>query len=310
MPKNEVETIFDNLNEKSVIVVAGPTASGKSGLAIKAALKYNGVIINADASQIYDCIPVISVAPTEEDKAKAEHKLYGILKADEKNSVSEWLKLATKEIKKAWQDKKLPIVVGGTGFYIEALIKGCSPIPETSQEVKEKVAAILAQNGKTGIFAKLQEVDKQGAKMVNPNDMTRVRRALEIFMDTNKSIAEWFRMPLVKPLPEADFRVVAILPRLQDLADKCSQRFDMMMQNGAEDEVKRLLELKINDKMPVMKAIGVPELRDYLIGKLTREGAVQAAKLHTRQYAKRQLTWFRNRLKNLNEAQVSIITEI
>ena len=186
------------IKPNTVLVVVGPTASGKSALAIELALKYNGVIINADASQVYKDIPIVSAAPDEDDKVKVEHVLYGILEADEKKSVSDWVKLATDAIKKVWDQGKLPIVTGGTGFYIESLINGMSPIPETKHEAKTKVATIFDETGVEGAYKYLQQVDSEGAKKVNPNDTTRVRRALEIFIDTGISISEWFEKPMTK----------------------------------------------------------------------------------------------------------------
>ena len=292
------------IGSNTVLVVAGPTASGKSALAIDLALKYNGVIINADASQLYKDIPIVSAAPNENDKVKVEHLLYGILNADEKNSVSDWVKLAVEAIKKVWQKGKLPIVTGGTGFYIESLINGMSPIPETKQEVKDKVAKIFDESGVVGAYKYLQQIDSEGAKKVNHNDTTRVRRALEIFEDTKKSIAEWFEMPMKKTLPEAEFKAVVLLSKLSEIEEKCSKRFDLMIENGALSEVERLLNKNIADDMPVMKAIGVPELKEYIEGRKTKEEAVELAKLRTRQYAKRQLTWFRNRFRKLKCEQI------
>lgn len=292
------------INPNTILVVAGPTASGKSALAIELALRYNGVIINADASQIYKDIPIISAAPDENDKAKVEHLLYGILEADEKNSVSDWVKLAVEAIKKVWAREKLPIITGGTGFYIESLINGMSPIPETKKEVKDKISKIFDDVGVVGAYEYLQKIDAKGAKRVNRNDTTRVRRALEIFEDTKKSIDEWFEVPMIKPLPEAEFKAVLLLPKLSDLEEKCSKRFDLMIENGALTEVEKLLNKNIADDMPVMKAIGVPELKEYIKGKKTKEEAVELAKLRTRQYAKRQLTWFRNRFRKIDCEQI------
>lgn len=291
--------IIDNLKSKSVIVIAGPTASGKSKFALDLALEYGGVIINADASQIYKGIPIISAAPTEEDKQKVDHLLYEIFKPEKNGSVSEWLKLVVDAIKDVWSKGKLPIVVGGTGFYIESLVKGVSPIPETKLEIKERVRETLEREGVSGIYDELKRYDPKGAARVNSNDTTRVRRALEIFLDTGKSIDEWFAEPLINYIPEADFKIIALLPQLSDLEDKCSLRFDLMMQNGALEEVMALREKNLDKNLPVMKAIGVPELISYLNDECSLEEAIKQAKLHTRQYAKRQLTWFRNRLKNI-----------
>ena len=293
-----------DVKPNSVVVVAGPTASGKSALAIDLALKHNGIIINADASQLYKDIPIISAAPDNEDKARAEHLLYGILDAEEKNSVSDWIKLVVEAIKNVWKQGKLPIVTGGTGFYIETLIKGISPIPETSQKVKQKVAKVFDDFGSAGAYKYLQKTDPAASKMVNPNDTTRIRRALEIFEDTGVSIAEWFEKPMIKVLPEAEFTVVLSLKKLSELEENCSKRFDVMMKNGALAEIENLLKKNVSAYMPVMKAIGVPELVDYLQGKTSLEEAINLAKLHTRQYAKRQLTWFRNRFKKIDCKQI------
>lgn len=293
-----------NIQPNSVVVVAGPTASGKSALAMDLACKYNGVVINADASQIYKDIPIISAAPNKNDKEKVEHLLYGVLEADVKNSVSDWIKLAVEAIKKVWSQGKLPIVTGGTGFYIESLINGVSPIPETSTATKQKVAEIFDKSGVSGVYEALQKEDHEAAKMVNPNDATRVRRALEIFYDTGISISEWFQKPMLKILPEADFQLILILPELKDLEEKCSKRFDIMLKEGALDEVRALMNKNIAPQMPVMKAIGVPELVSFINGEKIFDEAVALAKLHTRQYAKRQLTWFRNRFGKIDCNQI------
>lgn len=290
---------LENIKSNSVVVVAGPTASGKSALALNLACRYKGVVINADASQIYKDIPIISAAPDEGDKLRVEHLLYGVLEANERNSVSDWSKRAVEIIKDVWKREKLPIVTGGTGFYIENLVRGVSPIPETKVEIKQKVIEMFNKSGLAGVYEILQREDPDGAKMVNSNDATRVRRALEIFYDTGISINEWFQKPMISLLPEADFQVVVLLPKLSDLEERCSKRFDIMIQNGALEEIRGLMSKNIAPEMPIMKAIGAPELMSFLKGEVDLEKAVELAKLHTRQYAKRQLTWFRNRLKNM-----------
>lgn len=287
------------IHPDTVVVIAGPTASGKSGLALDLAQRYNGVVINADSMQIYKGTPIISAAPTDEDRKKAEHLLYEIFEPADRGSVAEWLKLAVEAIRQTQSKKKLPIVVGGTGFYIESLIAGISPIPETAAVVKQQVGNLYKTGGVAAVYARLLKEDPKGADKVNPNDATRVRRALEIFIDTKKSITDWFREPLIKALPEAGFQVLPLLPSLLELEEKCAKRFDLMMQAGALEEVEKLLALGLDEDLPAMKAIGVPELGAYLAEKISLEEAVALAKLHTRQYAKRQLTWFRNRLHKL-----------
>lgn len=284
-----------NITEKTVVVIGGPTASGKSGLALEIAKKYNGVVINADAMQVYQSIPIITAVPSPEDKKQVLHLLYEIYPPSQRGNVADWLNKATMAIRDTWAEKKLPVVVGGTGFYIESLIKGVSPIPETNSEVKQQVADIISQKGAEGAYDYLQKIDASGAQMVKPQDTTRIRRALEIKLDTGQSISEWFQKPLVKTLPEADFAMIKLLPSLSELEEKCSRRFDIMMEQGALDEVKNLLDRHLSDDLPAMKAIGVPELGDYIRGKTDLNQAISLAKLHTRQYAKRQLTWFRNR---------------
>ena len=284
-----------NITEKTVVVIGGPTASGKSGLALEVAKKYNGVVINADAMQVYQSIPIITAVPSPEDKKQVLHLLYEIYPPSQRGNVADWLNKATTAIRDTWAEKKLPVVVGGTGFYIESLIKGVSPIPETNSEVKQQVADIIGQKGAEGAYDYLQKIDASGAQMVKPQDTTRIRRALEIKLNTGQSINEWFQKPLVKTLPEADFAMIKLLPSLSELEEKCSRRFDIMMEQGALDEVKNLLDRHLSDDLPAMKAIGVPELGDYIRGKTDLNQAISLAKLHTRQYAKRQLTWFRNR---------------
>lgn len=288
-----------DLTKQTVIVVAGPTGSGKSSLALDLAKRYNGVVINADSMQIYQETPILSAAPTAEDKKQAQHLLYEIFPAAKRGTVSEWVQLAVEAVRHTWAEEKLPILVGGTGFYLESLIAGVSPIPETPSDVKAQVAKLLEQGGVEVCYSMLQKEDPAGAQKVCPMDTTRVRRALEIFKATGKSIADWFEIPMIKPLPEADFRVLALLPNLSELEEKCNKRFDEMMKRGALKEVERLMAFGLDKTLPAMKAIGVPELSEYLCGNCSLDEAVSLAKLHTRQYAKRQLTWFRNRLKKL-----------
>lgn len=281
--------------EGEVLVVQGPTASGKSGLALDLAIQYNGVVINADAMQIYQGIPIITAAPNDDDKQKAEHRLYEIFPPEKNGSVTEWLDLAVKEIKDVLKQGRVPIVTGGTGFYIESLIKGISPIPETSEEIKKQVAEVIRDKGVNRVWEYLRDIDEKASCMVKPNDTTRVRRALEIKLDTGISIAEWFKQPLIKKLEDTKFVKITLLPELNELEQRCKLRFESMVKNGALREVEELLARNIPDNMPAMKAIGVPELRDYLQGKTSLEDAINLAVLHSRQYAKRQLTWFRNR---------------
>lgn len=281
---------------KKILVIAGPTASGKSQMALDAAVARNGVVINADASQVYKDIPILSACPSEEDKQKAEHLLYQYLDGAVNGTVVDWLNDAAAAIRQTWERGKLPIVVGGSGLYIENLINGTTPIPAVAPDIRAKAADLLENFGIEGLFAKLKEIDEKAAAALNPNDRTRVRRAYEIMKQTGISVVEWYRKPMVKMLPEASFAVVKIMPEKTELDRRCNERFDKMMSVGAAEEVRRLAARNIPAEYPVMKALGVPEISSALCGNISLEEAVILSKLRSRQYAKRQRTWFGNRL--------------
>lgn len=286
------------MQENLVIVVAGPTASGKSSLAFDIAKEFNGIIINADSMQVYSDTPVLSACPSEEEQKIIPHKLYGVFESSHHSTVAEWLSLASEEIKKAWNEKKVPIIVGGSGMYIDMLINGISPIPETSKEVQEQVAKLIHDVGPQGVYDLLKELDTEVEKKLNPNDTTRIRRAYEVLLDTGISITEWHKKPNKKILPEANFFVIKITPSAEDLDEMSFWRFDKMIELGAIEEVEKLKSKNLNRDLPAMKALGVPELLDYLDGKTVLSEAIILAKLHTRQYAKRQRTWFNNKLES------------
>jgi len=283
--------------QNRVIVIGGATASGKSKLAIDIARNFNGVIVNADASQVYKGIPIISAAPGEADLKEAEHRLYGYLDNNVNGNVVDWLKRAVAEIRDIWQAGKIPVVVGGSGMYIEALINGSTPIPEVKTEIRRQVAKLFENEGVEGLYARLRQEDADGAAMVNPRDTTRVRRAYEIFLQTGVSIAKWYRLPLIKQLPEASFFVIKLLPEREALYHRCDVRFAQMAEQGALDEIRQLIAEQLSPLLPVMRAQGVRELMSFIYGRCSLAEAIMQAQLHTRQYAKRQITWFKNRLK-------------
>ncbi|MDO5385713.1 MAG: tRNA (adenosine(37)-N6)-dimethylallyltransferase MiaA [Pseudomonadota bacterium] len=285
------------MQKQKVIVIAGPTASGKSQLAIDAALAVGGVVVNADSMQVYRNTPIISACPSAEDKALVAHRLYEIWDAEKNGSVVDWLNLAVAEIKNIWRDGKIPVVVGGTGLYLDNLINGTTPIPETSPEVRDKVKKMLEDNGVRRLHDMLAEFDPPSAAKLNPNDTTRVRRALEVYFDTGKALSAWHKLPMIKKLPDAAFWIVKIVPMAEELDGRCFRRFDQMISGGAPDEAAALSARHLDRRLPAMRALGVPELMDYAEGKTTLEEAVMLGKLHTRQYAKRQRTWFNNKLK-------------
>ena len=280
-----------------VLVIAGPTASGKSALAAEAAQALNGVVLNCDSMQIYKDIPIIAAAPTEAEKKLAEHRLFEIYDCDKRGNVVDWLNLCAVEIRKLWAENRLPVVVGGTGFYAEALLKGVTPIPETPAEVRKQLQDRLHRDGLENLYAELQQKNVEIAAKLNPNDKTRIIRALEVIEATGIKLSEWYKKPLIQKLPEANFITVKIMPSLEVIAERCCLRLDKMVNElGALAEIERLLTRGVDENMPAMKALGVPELSLFIKGQLPLDEALDLAKIHTRQYAKRQRTWLKNKM--------------
>lgn len=265
-----------------MIVIAGPTASGKSALALDVAQEIGGEIINADSMQIYKDTPILSACPSLDDKKLIPHHLYEIYDSNVHGNVVEWLNLAVAKIVEIWSRNKIPVVVGGTGLYINNLIEGTTPIPAISPEIRTKVAAI--ENP-------YHCLDDMAKASIEPNDKTRSARALEVLLQTKESIVEWHQKPLKKMI-EAKFLVVKILPPKKELDARCDMRFDNMIANGALNEVKNFKALNINPNFPAAKALGLPEL----INATNFDEAISLAKVHSHQYAKRQITWFKNKL--------------
>ena len=279
-----------------VIVIAGPTASGKSQLAIDLARAFDGAVVNADSMQVYKNTPIISACPSAEDKKIVPHLLYEMWDASFNGSVVDWMNEVVPCIQKLWQNNKVPVVVGGTGMYLDNLINGVTPIPETKDDIKNKVAQMLAKDGVQKCHEILASVDVETAERLSPNDTTRVRRALEVFYDTGKPLSYWHSLPMKKLLPNASFYVISILPDKTELDRRCFLRFDKMVEFGAIEEAQRLEKLHLSSKLPAMRALGVPELLRYVRGEISLSESIESAKLHTRQYAKRQRTWFKNKL--------------
>ncbi len=285
------------MQENRVVVIAGPTASGKSALAVDIAEQINGVVINADSMQVYKDMPIITAAPSAQDKARVPHKLFEIYDLQFRGNVVDWLTRAAEEIRNTWKEGKMPVVVGGTGLYIDNLINGTTPIPETPDKIRAHVQQLI-DDGQLGfIVEELKKCDPKTAQKLNPNDVSRIKRAYEVYLHTKKPISVWHKEPLINYLPEAKYFVIKICPSVEELDQRAFDRFDEMVKAGVIDEVQKLFKLKLSPNLPSMKALGVPELMDYFKGRANVYVAVQNAKLHTRQYAKRQRTWFKNRLQ-------------
>jgi tRNA dimethylallyltransferase len=282
---------------RPAIIIAGPTASGKSGLALAVAEEFGGVVVNADAMQVYDVLRVVTARPAAADEAAAPHRLYGVLPPSEACSAARWRDMAAAELEAAWAAGRLPIVVGGTGLYLRALRQGLSPIPDIPQDVRHRSRRCLAELGNAGVHALLAARDPVMAARLEPGDSQRMVRAFEVIEATGRSLAEWQAAP-----PEggvaARWLTFALLPPREALYAACNGRFERMVEAGALDEVQALTALGLDAALPAMKALGVPELAAHLAGTLTLEAAVAAAQQATRNYAKRQMTWFRHQLGN------------
>ena len=280
-----------------VIVVAGPTASGKSSLAIDIATSLEGEIITADSCQIYKGAPILSACPSAEDKQKVPHHLYEFLPPNDSGNVFDWLSLAVEKIQDCRERKKLPVVVGGTGLYVNNLIYGTSPIPKISANTRKNVAEKIAKLGLLPVYDELCTIDERIAEKIAPRDACRVKRAMEVYLETGKTISWWHQQPLKQLLDNPWFFIIKILPAKQELDKRCNIRFDKMLENGAVNEVKNILELNLDCNCSAMQTIGINEIASSLNGEYSLAEAVSLAKLHSRQYAKRQRTWFSRQLK-------------
>ena len=281
-------------------IVAGPTASGKSAAAMELARTYKGVIINCDSQQIYDGLPILSAQPPEEDKAEIPHRLYAELHPNDVCSAGNWREIAEPIIKETIESGHTPIICGGTGLYIKALIEGLSPMPDIPEDVRNAVVARYEDIGAEDFYKDLKARDPEMAARFHVNHKARIIRAMEVLEATGKSLAEWQKEDRLAPPDDWEFEIHKILPERSELYDRCNRRFDWMLENGALEEVEefdtRLQSGEIKDGVPLTKALGFKELRSYLNGEMTKDDAIEKAKTATRRYAKRQVTWYRNQL--------------
>jgi tRNA dimethylallyltransferase len=271
-----------------VALIAGPTASGKSALALSLAERTGGVIINADSAQLYRDLPILSACPAAADLARAEHRLYGVRDGADPCSAADWADLARAEIAGLHSDGRLPILVGGTGLYLRTLIDGIAPVPPIDPSIRADVrAASVAEN-----HAALSSLDPEAAARLNPGDSTRVARALEVVRSTGRPLARWQEERSGGIGETITLKPVVMLPPRPWLYERCDLRFEAMVAAGALGEVEALLDRGLDPKLPVMQAIGVAELGAYLRGEVSLEQAIGAGQQATRRYAKRQYTWF------------------
>ena len=278
----------------SILVIGGPTASGKSAFAADAARRFGGVVVNADSMQLYRDLPILTSWPDDALRALAPHRLYGVLDGAERCSAGRWRALAMAEIERAQDDGALPILVGGTGLYLRALLQGLAPVPAIPEPVRAAARALHEREGSAGLHARLAECDPEAARRLEPGDSQRVMRAWEVIEATGRSLLDW------QAERHEGFgggaAVLVLEPPRDALYDACNKRFEGMMAAGALDEAARLKARGLDPGLPVMKAVGVRALFDHLNGATSLARAIELGCQETRRYAKRQTTWFRTQM--------------
>lgn len=279
-------------NNHAVLFITGATASGKSTLAMMLAESLNGVIINADSMQVYKDLPLLTAQPREEDRSVLPHELYGVLERCDTASAAWWRKAALKVIEKTIRDHKLPIIVGGTGFYFKALESGLSPIPEIPLDMRNMVRSLQVEEA----FQRLKTLDPDTASTLFPGDRARVARALEVFLTTGKSIKEWHKKTVSHLLPYRFYKILMSPPR-SHLKERANCRLKAMVDRGALEELSLFLNDPNARSYHIYKALGAPEFDAFLRGTVTFEEALTRAQTSTHQYIKRQETWFRHQIQ-------------
>ncbi|MCO6185709.1 tRNA (adenosine(37)-N6)-dimethylallyltransferase MiaA [Rhizobium sp. L1K21] len=278
------------------ILITGPTASGKSALALEWAKRVDGIVINADSMQVYDTLRVLTARPSEDEMAGIEHRLYGHVPAAETYSTGAWLRAAQAEMKRCRDLGKMPVFVGGTGLYFKALTGGLSDMPKVPDEIRNRLRQRLTDKGAEALHAELSTRDAGGAERIRANDGQRIVRALEVLEASGKPISFFQNKTGEVVVDPARARKFVVLPERAYLHSRIDKRFAMMMDEGAVEEVDALLRLSPPADAPVMKAIGVMQIAAMLKGQMGRDEVIEKSSAATRQYAKRQMTWFRNQM--------------
>jgi tRNA dimethylallyltransferase len=282
-------------NSKAVLI-AGPTASGKSALALELAQTHDAVIINTDSMQVYRDLRIITARPTPEEEAVVPHRLYGQVDAAVNFSAGSWVADAAVALAETRAQNRLPIFVGGSGLYFKALTRGLSAVPPIPGEIREGVRARLERDGVEALHAELARRDPATAERLKPRDRTRIARALEVVEATGRSLTDWHRDGLPPLLPQGTFSALFLAPDRDQLYARIDARFEAMLSAGALEEVAALAARHLDPLLPAMKAHGVPALLRHLRGEITLEEAAAIGRADTRHYAKRQFTWFRHQL--------------
>jgi tRNA dimethylallyltransferase len=287
-----------NMSQNKIIVIGGPTASGKSALAIDVALAVNGVAVNCDSMQVYSHMPIISACPTKEDKDIVEHRLFEIYHPSVRGNVVDWLHLAVQTIKDIWSQNKIPVVVGGTGLYIDSFLNNTTFFDNAnSQKVREELYKELKERGIDALYNELLEIDSEAAKKIHPNNEVRVIRALEVYRLTGKTLTEQNAQSHKNESVYEPLYIGIAYKDREILYNRINKRVDLMMEAGLLEEAKSFY--KEFASQTAVNAIGYKELKPYLSGEKTLNECLEHLKQSTRRYAKRQLTWF-NRNENIN----------
>lgn len=277
------------------ILIAGPTASGKSALALRLAKTYNGEVINADSMQIYSGLRVITACPSAEEEAQAPHHLYRVLDPSTVCSAAMWADMALAKIEEVLGRGRIPILVGGTGLYFRALTEGLSQMPPIPDAVRQRVRQEVAEQGTQASHDRLMQLDPQIGARLKPADTQRIARALEVFEATGTPMSVFQARPPV-PLLTGPMAQIVLTPEREWSRARIDLRFDLMMEAGALAEAQALAARQLDPSLPAMKALGVPSLLAHVAGELTLEQAIEASKTQSKQFAKRQSTWFRNQM--------------
>ncbi|MDC0445936.1 tRNA (adenosine(37)-N6)-dimethylallyltransferase MiaA [Candidatus Pelagibacter sp.] len=281
--------------KSKIILISGPTASGKSNFSIKLAKKINGEIINADSMQVYKELKILSARPSSKDYQKIKHHLYGFHSVKNDFSTGEWLKFVIKKIKEVRKRKKTPILVGGTGLYFKALTDGLVSIPNIPIRFRNKIRSLHKSLGQKKFYQKLLKLDPNSKKKINPTDSQRSIRAYEVKQFTKKSLHDWFQNTKSYFVNDDFFKIYIDYPR-EELIGRINKRTEKMIEIGAINEVKRFLKLKVRKDKSVNKAIGIHEIKEYLEKREDMSNVIEKISIKTRQYAKRQSTWARGNM--------------
>ncbi|MCJ8324582.1 MAG: tRNA (adenosine(37)-N6)-dimethylallyltransferase MiaA [Rhizobiales bacterium] len=296
---------LDAAHNCHIILIAGATASGKSSVAISLANKFNGVLLNADSMQVYKELRIMSARPTVAEESQAEHRLFGHMSAAEPYSVGHWLTQISAEIVDIVQQGKVPIIVGGTGLYFTSLVDGISPIPDITADIRSHWRGYEGD-----LYAELTAVDPVLAARLKPQDKQRIIRGLEVFHSSGRMLSDWQQNTALKQflpnLPGLQLHKFILQPERQYLYDRINQRFDQMLELGGVEEVKKLMSMGLPADMTALKAIGVRQINEALVGNVNMAEAIEKSKTESRRYAKRQMTWQKSNLityNSINEQQ-------